>query len=250
MPCSCKKNKPQEKQLVQTVTKDNKVQNKPVQLNFPESDSFDFTATTQPLDTCYYCAMKHIALANAVMQFDDNFTIAGELQLAGYHYNTANKAMSDKCKQYARKAITDKELVYRNLPELMKQSVSLDAVAVSDKELHPGDLNYDSVASAVHLAAAFSMMYTELFYQHVNKGFAVGELVLAAVNIQKLHRDIAKHIREAWKVLQEIVEPNDQYYVNAREKLLSIKQQLLNVIEKETTSIDTGKKVEAPILPN
>jgi hypothetical protein len=46
----------------------------------------------------------------------------------------------------------------------MKQSVSLDAVAVSDKELHPGDLNYDSVASAVHLAAAFSMMYTELFY--------------------------------------------------------------------------------------
>ena len=73
------------------------------------------------------------------------------------------------------------------------------------------------------MATAHSLMFTEVFYEELNKGYAVGELVLAAVNIQNRYRDTAKHIRDVWKIMQEIKQPNDQAYTDAQVAIMKVK---------------------------
>lgn len=256
MPCACKKNKQKfqqevKNQPIQVITKSYDV--KPVVANVQpytvktsitgvatekpqttqSSDSgYDFTPTVQPLDTCPYCAMKHISLANVLVEYDDNFTAAGQLQCAGYHYNTANKTLSDRCKALARQLITDKISAYAKLPDLLVQSFKLDAPGTS-KQLDPGALKYDPVACAVHLATAQSLLFTQIFYQKLNKGYAIGQLILAAVNIQAGHRDIARRIRNIWKIAQQIEQPNDQAYKDAQQAILDTKRVLDHVLQLE-----------------
>lgn len=270
MPCACKKNKQKfqqetKNQPIQVITKSYDV--KPVVANVQPykvttsisgvttkktvvqtSDSgYDFTPTVQPLDTCPYCAMKHISLANVLVQYDDNFTAAGQLQCAGYHYNTANKGLSDRCKALARQLITDKASAYAKLPDMLSQSFKLDAHGTS-KQLDPGAMSYDPVACAVHLATAQTLLFTQIFYEKLNKGYAIGELILAAVNIQAGHRDIARRIRNIWKIAQEIEEPNDQAYKDAQQALLDTKRVLDHVLQLESSVKAQSLDSQTPVV--
>ena len=236
MPCACKKNKIQKQEQVQIIGPDNKAEIKTLSLPIIQEETqsdYDFTPTVQPVDTCVYCAMKHIALANVFMEYDDQFSIAGELQLAGYHYNTADSIRSQLCKNYARTVYTEKQFVYQKLPQLLKTSLSLLSIDTTSKQTSPGHLQYDSLSSLVHVATAHSLMFTEVFYEELNKGYAVGELVLAAVNIQNRYRDTAKHIRDVWKIMQEIKQPNDQAYTDAQIAIMKVKAQLQPIVRKE-----------------
>lgn len=258
MPCSCQKDKAKTNQSVSTaitaVTQDSQAQARVIapraQLisSWIESDStYDFTPTTEPMDTCAYCAMKHIALASSLTDLSDYFSAAGQMQLAAYHYNTANTDMAQQCRNLARLFITAPKEATAKLPQLLIEAMKYPAQG-DTKQTNPGQLNYDPVASMVHLAAAQALMFTEIFYQQLNKAYAVGELIVAAVNIQMHHRDIARNMRSAWKVIQEIQEPNDQHYKKAQQLILQCKKQLQEVLQKQIFGSDST--VQAEIVDN
>lgn len=250
MPCSCQKNKIKNNQDKQTaaiaITSQNKAQPRvvpsytatiapaaamyvPQNKQGSDSSSYDFTPTTQTMDTCAYCAMKHIALASSLLDLKDNFSAAGELQLASYHYNIANQSMSQRCRDMAKLLIINPKEAIDKLPQLLKQAMKYPAQG-DTKQTNPGKLNYDPVMSTVHTAAAQALMYTQIFYQTLNQAYAVGELIIAAVNIQLHHRDIARNLRRAWKVIQQIKEPNDKAYKDAQQIILQCKAQLQKVL--------------------
>ena len=271
MPCSCQKNKTQNNQnkqtAVATVTSQNKVQKTIVPsytatiapaaaMYVPQgvwtvrtmSDSYDFTPTTEPMDTCAYCAMKHIALASSLTDLNDYFSAAGQLQLAAYHYNTANTDMAQHCRDMARLFITSPKEATQKLPDLLKEAMKYPAQGDS-KQTDPGKLNYDPVSSAVHLAAAQALMFTEIFYQQLNQAYAVGQLIVAAVNIQLHHRDLARNMRRAWKVIQQIAVPNDKPYKDAQQLILDCKAQLQKVLAAQVLNKQTAA-VQAQIVDN
>ena len=200
-----------------------------------QSDSvYDFRPTTEPMDTCAYCAMKHIALASSLLDYDDYFSAAGQLQLAGYHYNTANEDMSQRCKELARLFITAPNKAKEQLPALLKEALTYPAEGTT-KQTNPGKLNYDPIAAMVHLAAAQALIYTQVFYEQLNKAYAVGQLIIAAVNIQLKHRDIAREFRKVWKIIQEIKAVNDQPYKDAQSRLLDCKAMMQRVLSQQMT---------------
>lgn len=182
---------------------------------------YDFSANTKPLQTCTNCAEKHISLAVALVKTGgelNNRIAVGQLMAASYHYNQALPQLAVIAQHQAQyiliNTIPDIQALQNLLKEANKASTNINATKSIPKKVE-----YSPVDAMKHICLAYTLLFTQIFYQNINRSYAVGELVLAALYLQEKDRATARHLREIWKVVQQIVQPNDQDYKNSKAML-------------------------------
>lgn len=215
MACSCKK-----KQQVQTIKAT------------VEESTYQFDTTVKPLESCYVCASKHISLALTLIKkqtVQDMLVAIGQLQAATYHYNLNKTKIADRLKNIIQKIISSKLLIddatLQQLQQCTIQSMQYQLPAETTQAI-PSTAEYNPKEALKHACLAYSLLFTQLFYQQINKPYAIGQLILAALHLQAQDRDRAKKLRQIWKVVQQIKQPNDQDYVKSRDMLMSFMKDL------------------------
>lgn len=215
MACSCKK----KQQATQTTENVQKV-------------TYEFDTTVKPLQSCYVCASKHISLALVLIKkqtVQDMLVAIGQLQAATYHYNLNKTKIADRLKSIIQKIISSKLLLddatLEQLQQCAIQSMQYQLPAQTTQPI-PSTVQYNPKEALKHACLAYSLLFTQLFYQQINKPYAIGQLVLAALHLQAQDRDRAKRLRQIWKVVQEIKQPNDQDYVKSRTMLMDLLKEL------------------------
>lgn len=202
-----------------------------------DSSPWDFSATVKPNQLCLYCAAKHIAYASVLLQsrtVQDTVAAAGQLMLASSHYLQYDTFASAYCKSLAFHIVRDMpdDLQWRSqLETLMLYAANPD----QGYQLTPFWNYHDSpvgihdasqiqipfIHAILNMAAAFSLLFTEIGYLQINKNYAVGYLNAAAsihlpgylmYTQNKQHKYNMQKIRQLWKIIQIMSPDSDQYY--------------------------------------
>ena len=233
MACSCKKKNITQQQV-------QKQAQKIVLPIIKQQEQYTFTATTKPLDSCAFCAAKHIALALVLLNKNtqmDTLIALGQLMAAKYHYNTQEQVQT-KLLDYTIDLLFNNKFqvttqIVQSLRSLAQQAQYIRQIPQSIQEV-PSSVQYSPKEALKHACLAYSLLFTQLFYQTINKPYAIGELVLAALHLQEQDRQRAKHLRQIWKVVQQIKKPNDRDYLVSRQLLrdfmLDLKKALIIIV--------------------
>lgn len=239
MACSCKKKDTtnyqiavQAKNISQTlIEKPITTVTQPVTVE-PTKVTYNYQATTKPLQSCPYCASKHISLALALIKDNQKGAILiaiGQLMAASYHYNKAQSTQYNALISIVDKIIDSKFQVdsdiIAQLSSLAGQAQQITVLRQAKQQI-PSTFQYSPREALKHACLAFSLMFTQIFYQTINKSYVVGQLVLAALHLQQQDRPRAKKLRQIWKVVQEIKGPNDQDYIKSRTMLMDFMEEL------------------------
>lgn len=224
MACSCKK-----KNITTQQIED---QAKVATTTVATKANYDFSTTTKPLQTCPYCASKHIDLALVLLQkntIEDKLIAIGQLMAATYHYNTTHIFLTKQINQVLSLFIDNKfqytQQIRNKVVSIADQAMQVTNLPDNTQKI-PSTCQYSPKEALKHACLAFSLLFTQLFYQRINKAYAVGELILAALHLQQKDRARAKKLRQIWKVVQQIKEPNDQDYNKSRTMLMDFLKEL------------------------
>lgn len=196
------------------------------------TQTYDFNPTTKPLQSCYVCASKHISFALALLKrqtIQDTLIAIGQLQAATYHYNLNKTELSSKLQRaidliLEAKCATTQQVI-ELLQDCVKQAMTYSQKADTTQQIVPST-QYSVKEALKHACLAYTLMYTQLFYEQINKPYAIGQLILTALHLQEQDRQAAKYARQIWKVLQQVKVPNDQDYNRAKTMLLNFMQRL------------------------
>ena len=284
MPCACKKQKTLQKvqsvyvpskrafvpaRLTSTYVNRLSLSDSQVTVNAQqESDSskYDFSATVKADQLCLNCAMKHIALANVLMQSglqQDICIASGQLLLAGAHYKEYSQDAATYCTALAHAVVRDIRQPVKWLPQLRTLmqyaiqptpqmqpfwDVTTDPAGI--QFLHAESGQY--IAAVVNLSAAFSLLFTQVGYLQLNKAYAVGYIVRAVTlpipAAGFMFGDYApaqyniKKARQAWKIVQEM-QLNDDAYHECRKRLLTLIQRYANMYIMQKNELKAGRLV-------
>lgn len=239
MACSCKKVQRQGKK-VSMLTTGSKVKQQPVAA-VPRI--YDFSSTTTPSQSCINCAQKHISLALALYESSKSFdhaVAASEIYLASSHLRKDFPNTAVYCRQLARIILEDlhrnwySEIKYLllNIQQIQQQSFNIEDTDFSVKS------ESDALLYALlNVCRVYSLLFTEVTYQSVNRPVAVGLLVravLPGIFSRKL-LNIRTETRQAWKILQE-TQPGTDQWQQLKLRIVSIIQSLLQLHMQEHQS--------------
>lgn len=221
MACSCKKRNVTNEQI--------QVQANIISEHQPtiQKQSYDFSVSTKPLQTCPYCASKHLALALALLNkknIKESLIALGQLMAALYHYNIQQTAQVHRIQDIIQDLFQSKFEVTKQLLDnlsLIASQAMYIKILQSSKQQITSATQYSPKEALKHAALAYSLLFTQLFYQQINKPYAIGQLVLAALHLQQKDRDRARKLRQIWKIVQQIQQPNDQDYLKSRQLLIN-----------------------------
>lgn len=262
MACSCKSGpvqvRPYFQQKLNTVLEQNQSK-----LKTPETltDSLDISAqaqaaevsikdynfdfSTKPYQNCTNCAMKHIAYASVLWLQPqtpiDKFIACSQIMCAAYHYKTFFSSLSYYCTliaQYLMYHREDTQLVQQLL------EISLNPPQVVEASVWPQYLQDWKIPASTaklmyilsQLTVVYSLLFAQLGYLELNKGFALGHLQRAAVYLQlqqhqKL-KDLQFKVRQLWKLIQQMTYM-DGIYKQCRQRLQQILKTVIEVFEEQ-----------------
>lgn len=221
MACSCKSKAPALVPVIPQQT--DQKQAAPVKPKERVNVQYTFTADTQPLDSCPYCAQKHLAAAAALILqrgLFGTYQASGQLLLASYHLPHYPQTAS-KLRSIAR-SLLDYSTgdVAKQFQQMIPQLQSYLQNPKEQKRTTLPDIDQqDHIDAIIHAAAAYQLM-KQPYYQLTNKVYAIGQLCVAAMIMRRYPSvDGAYSLRKVWKLLQQIKSIDDPQYSQAMQIL-------------------------------
>lgn len=218
MACSCKKKLP-----VMVPVQPQKISEPKLLPEQKKQDSsssvyvyYTYTTTTLPLDSCPYCAQKHLGTAIAfILQRDylGVYQASGQLLLASYHLPQYPQLVQ-KLRKAARGLVDNNSNTnIEDIENLDKEiQACIDDPKPQQRSSVPDYRNSDYIDAIVHASAAYELLQ-QPYYEQMNKIYAIGQLCLAGMIMRKYTIvDGAKRIRQAWKLLQQAKTTQDKQY--------------------------------------
>ena len=182
---------------------------------------------TRPVETCIFCAHKHISTACALFPetADDfrNSLIAGQLNCAALHYNDAFPEMRDGCRQIIDR-IHDFEAYGAMLSALRDAAWSLVLNHQNDRRvfnkkdiLLPLPIETNLTEGHLAIATSKALYDLELSYRGINKSDAMGYLIIGAWHLQEKFLPLALKCRNLWGKIEHLRDCGEELTALERE---------------------------------
>ncbi len=169
---------------------------------------------TRPIETCIFCAHKHISSACAILpeapEDFRNSMIVGQLSCAALHYNGSFPDMSGECLE-----VINRIHVFENyttlLSDLRNKAWSMVVDNQNSKIHYPLEerkraLPSEASIEEAHIAVSTSkaLYDLELSYKSVNKSDSMGMLIVAAWHLQGSELPLALKCRNLWGKIEHL----------------------------------------------
>lgn len=173
----------------------------------------------KPIETCLFCAHKHIASAMALYVDDlnsiNNSKIIGQLVLASWHYNSDFSNERDYCLDIINK-IYSCQSYKSDLSDLIKVAWNLvlnnqeSKIEYQIHNLTEEKPDKESIFDANKAISTANALYNyELNYKSINSSFAIGQLITAAWHLQNNYMGLAMMCRDCWLKIEKLQDCND-----------------------------------------
>jgi len=168
----------------------------------------------KPIETCLFCAHKHIASAMSLYNEDassiDNSYIIGQLNLASWHYNSDFAIERDMCLNIINKinnGVDYKvdlsklvEVAWNLVLENQDSKVVYDIHNLEEEKPEKSDIFKANIA----ISTANALYNYELNYKSINSSFAIGQLITAAWHLQTDYMGLAMACRDCWLKIEKL----------------------------------------------
>lgn len=235
MPCSCKNKRPAPAapQPVSTHVA------QPAAPQQPQQPVYDFSSNVKPNQLCLNCAQKHTSLALSLAQTDSQFDYciaASQLYLASLHFQQHDKDVARYCRCLAHHMLMQPHTNWLPYIELLLKYTMQEATltpgwdSVQDYGIDTRSQSASLRSSLLNLCRAYSLLFTEITYEKVNKPTAVGILVHAVIPgyFGRKLKDLRPQVRQIWKILQD-AQPDTTQWDGIRLRLEQVIRNVYNI---------------------
>lgn len=221
-----------------------------VQLPQAPQEKYDFGYSTAPNQQCVNCAMKHIAFAAVLWQTPqstlEKYLACGQLLCAADHYIPIDTPRAFLCTSAASYLLYHKQNT-DILPTLLYSALKYTQKAPSAKVYTPQVAQFlkDGITpqqrtlqqAILAFSNAYALLFAQMGYLELNKGYALGLLQRAALYIERLQqyqklKDLQFKVRQLWKLVQQMTYMDD-IYKQCRQRLQQILKTVIEVFEEQ-----------------
>lgn len=255
MACSCRSRKVDTVYSAQrqaSVVKVQPQQAEPVQIpktqETPvEKQPYNFDFSTEPDQLCVNCAMKHIAFASVLwLQSQtglDKYLACGQLMCASYHYKQLTGPRSYYCSSIARYLMCNRQDTHK-VKKLLQMAIQPSKEIPQDVwpqqmfAWNPPQGSLRLIDSLLELSTVYALLFAQMGYLELNRGFALGHLQRAVIYLQHQQqtkdklKGICLKIRQLWKLVQQMTYMDD-IYKQCRQRLQQILKTVIEVFQEQ-----------------